>query len=256
MSKTILIIALFYFNFTFSQKSKIILQSNLKHNYAIGKDYYVEDAIDTTRLLFMGVIQITSSNQDALIVGGIHLLKTKTKELNGNGYRLKSFETKDTTIIMLFDIYFVPDKQVELIKINRLKNNIIVFNNIKDTLIRRLVVNETMYSFKRNKSILIETNNKNIQIKIDTAKTIRYNDRIKQEQLTEFLTVKPINTSALIYTGAAVTGGLIGIAVATTADVLMYKNLLPSREFLSNLNYNVGRVLIEIYPLDNKILIP
>lgn len=249
----VLFLLIFCTGFLFSQRSEVVLKSKITHNYALGYDYYIEDNIDTTKLFFMGVLKIVSGNQDVFIIEATHLLKIKAKELNGNSYKLKSFSKQDTTLTLLFDIYYAPENQVKLIKQSRLKDQIIVFNNIKDTLIRRLVVNDSMYSFNRSKYFLIDTKNKNVKIKIDSAKTVRYNDRIKPGQPVEFITVKASNNTALIYAAAAVTGGLVGIAVASTTQVLTNRQIIPSLEFLSNVNYITGRILMNIYPIDKQI---
>ena len=100
----------------FAQKSEIVFKSTVNHNYAIGNDYYVEDAVDTTRLLFMGIIKITCDNQDEFIADAQRILKTKAKEINGNCYKLKNFIIQESYISMLFDVYFAPETQVEIIK--------------------------------------------------------------------------------------------------------------------------------------------
>ena len=48
----------------FSQKTEVVFKSSITHNYVIGNDYYVEDNIDTNKLLFMGIIRITVNNLD------------------------------------------------------------------------------------------------------------------------------------------------------------------------------------------------
>ncbi len=239
--------------YSFSQRSEIIQRSAVKHNYAIGYDYYVEDNIDTTRLLFMGVIQITTGNSDVSLVSATHLLKTKAKEINGNSYKLKNFLKRDTTLILLFDIYYASENQVNLIKQSRLKNQVIVFNNIKDTLTRRLTINDSMYSFNRSKYLVIDTKNKNVKIRIDSATTVRYNDRIKPGQIAEFITVKANNNAALLYSAAGATAGLVGVVIVATAEGLINKHVKPSNEFLSNMNYLTGRILMNIYPMDTRI---
>lgn len=248
------VLFLFGVSSSFSQNAEIVLKSSYSHNYALGYCYYVEDNIDTSKLFFVGIVKITSSNQDARVVGATHLLKSKTKELNGNTYKLKSVVKQDTSLTMLFDIYFAPENQINIIKSSRLKNQIIVFNNIKDTLIRRLNINDSMYSFNRSNYLVIYTKNKNVKIKIDSGKVVRYNDLIKPGQSAEFITVKVNNSSkAVLYTTAIVTGGMVGFAVATTTESLINKQIIPSFEYLSNINYNTGRILMSIYKQDKQI---
>lgn len=248
------VLFLFGVSSSFSQNAEIVLKSAYSHNYALGYCYYVEDNIDTSKLFFVGIVKITSSNQDARVVGATHLLKSKTKELNGNTYKLKSVVKQDTSLTMLFDIYFAPENQINIIKSSRLKNQIIVFNNIKDTLTRRLNINDSMYSFNRSKYLVIYTKNKNVKIKIDSGKVVRYNDLIKPGHSAEFITVKVNNSSkAVLYTTAIFTGGMVGFAVATTTESLINKQIIPSFEYLSNINYNTGRILMSIYKQEKQI---
>lgn len=250
-----LVLVLLIHFYSFSQKAEVIQRSAVKHDYLVGYDYYVEDNIDTTRLLFMGVIQIVCGNSDVSLVSATHLLKSKAKQISGNSYRLKSFSKGDTSLVMLFDVYYASEKQIDLIRQNRLKNQLFVFNNIKDTLTRRLNINDSMYSFSRSKFLIINTNNKNVKIKIDSATTVRYNDRIKPGQIAEFITVKANNNAKLLYSTVGATSGLAGLAVVLTTEAMMNKQLFPSTEFLSNINYITGRILMSIYPKDKQITI-
>ena len=61
----------------FSQRSEVVFKSKASHNYAIGKQYYIEDAIDTSRLMFLATVKITSSNQDVFISKAHNLLEYK-----------------------------------------------------------------------------------------------------------------------------------------------------------------------------------
>jgi hypothetical protein len=110
-----------------------------------------------------------------------------------------------------------------------------------------------MYSFNRSKYLVIDTKNKNVKIKIDSATTVRYNDRIKPGQIAEFITVKANHNAALLYSAAGATAGMVGIAIVATTEALMNKHLKPSTEFLSNMNYLTGRILMTIYPMDKRV---
>ena len=241
--------------FLFSQKSKIIFQSNVKHNYAIGKDYYVEANIDTTKLFFMGVIEITTPNTDEIMVGANQLLKTKTKEINGNAYRLKNTHLHDTSIMMQFDVYYAPDKQIELIKANQLKGKIIVFNNFKDTLKRTIWVNNHKYSFVQNKRIEIATSlNKGLTLKLDTTENVGNNIIDGSNKATSrFYTVKLKDNQTPVIVGA-VLGGVVGALIAST--IVQKQKHIVENEKISKLNYNTGRILYELCPLDKEIIDP
>ncbi len=162
------------FNFAlYSQKSEVVFKSKIKHDYAVGNQFYLENNVDTNRLLFMGTIKITSSNQDILITNAVSLLKIKTNQLNGNVFKLKSFTKHDTTLNMLFDVYFAPFKQLDINDESKLKAKLYVFNNIKDSLQRRLNINNNNYNFKRTQCLEITPNVEKLEIKIDSAKKNR-----------------------------------------------------------------------------------
>lgn len=247
-----LILFLFITSFlsSFSQRSEVVFKSKVNHNYALGYDYYVEDYIDTSKLIFMGVLKIISSNQDILMVNSHQLLKTKTKELNGNSYKLKSFSKQDTTLTLLFDVYFAPDKQIDLIKKNRVKETIFVFNNIKDTIYRNLFVNNRAYLFKRNKHLeIFATGDNEFKLKLDSTNFVNQSNALSKNQDALFFTIKLKDNLAPALIGG-VLGGVIGAIVVSS---LANKYINPENETISKINYNTGRILKEIYPLDKLI---
>lgn len=254
----VLILLIFYNSFLFPQRSEIVFKSKASHNYAIGKLYYIEEAIDTSRLMFLATIKITSSNQDVFISKAHNLLEYKTKELTANSYKIKSFSSVDTTLIMLFDVYFSPDKQIELIKKNILNGKIILFNNIKDTIYRNVFVNDSCVYFLRKKhfSILSSRPQKDFSIRLvertDALEIL--SKTIKKENTALFYTIKLRDDSRAIpvIIGGAI-GGIIGSAIAAGTMELMNKNISPEHDRFSRLNYNLGRLLMEVYPLDKQM---
>ena len=237
---------------SFAQKSEVVFKSTVNHNYAIGNDYYVEDAIDTTRLLFMGIIKISCLNQDEIIAGAQQILKTKAKELNGNCYKVKNFILQESSISILFDVYFAPEKQIDLIKANSIIEKVIIYNNTKDTAIRPLIININTYCFSNNKRLEIFCPNKVVIIKLDTssAHTGGITELVPKKKKAIFFTIKLKDNLAPVIVGS-ILGGAVG-AVIAGAVVQKRKNKVEN-EFLSRLNYNTGRILMEIYPLDKQI---
>lgn len=244
--------------FCFSQKSELVFKSKNNHNYAIGKDYYVENNIDTARLMHMATIKIVSSNQDVFVFKAHNLLVIKVKEFNGNCYKLRSHSLADTTLTMLFDVYFASEKQQELMKQERVKEKIIVFNNIKDTIYRKIFLNKTPYDFARKGHL--EINNildKTVVMQLDTTFNEIEKEKMKKGQKASFCTIKlkQDSTPVPIAIGGAV-GGVIGAVLVASTMEMMNKNINPRFERFSNLSYNLGRILMEIYPLDKQISIP
>jgi hypothetical protein len=248
------ILILFSLSFTsFAQKSEIVFKSSIKHNYVIGNDYYVEDAIDTTRLLFMGIIKITCTNQDEFIADAQRILKTKAKELNGNCYKLKSFILLESSISLLFDVYFAPEAQVEIIKSYSLKDKIIIFNSIKSSASRLLIINSNKQYFSKNKRLEIFATTQ-VELNIDTT-GVPLNSKIKIVDMSKnkkvvFLTIKLRNDPAPAIVGGAI-GGAVGAIIGNS--VAKKRKDIIRNEFFSNINYNTGRILMVIYPLDKQI---
>ena len=238
---------------SFAQKSEIVFKSSVTHNYIVGNDYYIEDEIDTTRLLFMGTIKITCANQDEYIADAQRILKTKAKELNGNCYKLKNYILQESSISMLFDVYFAPEAQVEIVKSHSLKDKIIVFNSIKSTSSRLLIVNSSKHYFSKNKRLEIITTAQT-ELNLDTT-GVYLNSMIKTVEMSKnkkavFLTIKLKNDPAPAIIGGAI-GGVVGAMIGNSASQKR-KDLIRNESF-SNLNYNTGRILMEIYPIDKQI---
>jgi hypothetical protein len=202
----------------------------------------------------MGIIQIAVDNLDEFVADAQRVLKTKSKELNGNAYKLKHFVLQGTTLTLLFHVYFAPEKQVDLIKKNSVKEKIIVFNNTKDTLLRLIVINNDKQFFSYNKRIEINGAGKEATLTLDStnnwANTI---ELIKENKHARFFTIKLKDNIAPVIVGGAL-GGVVGAVIATAA-VQKRKNKIQN-EFFSSLNYNTGRILMEIYPLDKQFTLP
>lgn len=250
----ILCFFVFISNSVFSQKSEVVFRSLITHNYVIGNDYYVEDNIDTNKLLFMGIIQITVDNLDEFVADAQRVLKTKSKELNGNAYKLKHYVLQGTTLTLLFDVYFASEKQVDLIKRNSIKEKIIVFNNSKDTLQRLIIINNDKQFFAFNKRIEINGAGKEATLTLDsTVNWVNTVALIKEKKHARFFTIKLKDNLTPVIVGGAL-GGVVGAVIASGA-VQKRKNKVQN-EFFSSLNYNTGRILMEIYPLDKQITLP
>ena len=238
--------------YSFSQKAEIIQRSSFKHNYAIGYCYYVEDNIDTAKLFFMGVIKTISSNKDEFIAPAITLLNSKTKELNGNAYKLKNHYAQDTTLTLMFDVYFAPEKHIELMKTASIKEKIVIFNNIKDSVNRTIIVNSAAYYFPRNKHFEIMTFDKDINLKLENDSAFKgTTERVRKNKKAVFLTIKRKNVAAAVATGGAI-GGIVGAVIAYEI-VEGYPRNNSKNEVFTQLNYNTGRILMSLYPVYQQI---
>lgn len=242
--------------FSFSQKSEIVYVSKASHDYVVGKSYYIEDAVDTSKLMFMGTIRITSSNQDVFILKAHHLLAFKTKDLNANCYKLKSFSLIDTTLTMFFDVYFAPENQISLIKKSRVKERFIYFNNIKDTSYRTVFINNQAYSFSRKRHIQFSNViNREICFQLDTASIETKCKMMDKGEDAFFYSIKIKENTAVYFLAVGGAPVLVAAAVAATAVALANKYVNPNQEKFTNISYSLGRLLMEIYHLDKEVIL-
>lgn len=251
----VLFLLSFYSGFCFSQTSDVVYKSKASHNYAIGRNYYIEDVIDTSKLMFIATIKITSSNQDIFISKAHNLLVYKAKDLNANSYKLKSFSSFDTTLVMLFDVYFAPEHQINLIVKNRIKERFVYFNNIKDTIFRTVFLNDQAYSFSRKKHIQFSNViNREVCFQLDTASREKKCKKMSAGEDAFFYSVKIKENTGIYFT--PIGGGLpvfLVAAAATSAVALANKYINPNQEKFTNITYNLGRILMELYPLDKEV---
>ncbi len=254
MTRFFVLFFIFLVDVSLAQRAEIIQRTSFSHDYVVGYSYYVEDNIDTARLFFLGIVKTVSSNRDDFASSVISRLNSKTKDLNGNAYKLKTFEMKDTTLTMFFDIYFAPEKHIDLMKINAVKEKIIIFNNTKDTSQRKLVINNKSYYFPRNKHFEIFTYNKDINLKLEVDSSFSgTTENISKNKKALFLSIKKKNTDTPVLIGGAI-GGLVGAVIAKEISEGYPRNN-PDNEVFSQLNYNTGRILMNIYQLDKLISI-
>lgn len=233
-------IFLFYTLSFFSQKSQVIENKNLNHNYALGKVYYIEDSLDTRNLLYAGKISIITGIRNQVISASLQRLEYRAKEINANSYKLDSFTIKDTTINMVFDCYFIGEKQAKINLKQRLKNQIFISNNVFDTLTRSLVVNSKLIKFKCN-------NYFSYSFDKDTIISIKTNIE-SEEVFNKDLTY---NDNAYFYTIGYKKNYTIG-ALPYLVWYLTNKYALHNFERFYKLDYNSGRLLFEIYNRYNK----
>ncbi len=239
---------------SFSQKAEITYRSAFKHEYAIGYIYYVEDNIDTSRLFFVGIVEVISSRKDEYVPPAISLLNSKTKQLNGNAYKLKSYRSFDTTLILTFDVYFASEKSIELMKLYGSKQKIVIFNNVKDSINRILVINNKSFSFPKNKRFEILTSGKDVNLKLENDTVFKgTNENVGKNKRAVFLTIKKKNIAAAIATGGAI-GGVVG-AIVTKEIVEGYPRNNSDIEIFTPLNYNTGRILMNLYSLHQQITV-
>jgi hypothetical protein len=246
--------------YSFSQRAEIIHQSSFKHEYAIGYSYYVEDNIDTSRLFFMGVVKTISSQRSEFLGDAISLLNSKTKQLNGNAYKLKTFSFQDTTLTLTFDVYFASEKYIALMKKSGVKEKIIVFNSSKDSVDRLIVVNKIPYYFPKEKRIEVLTCDEDVNLKLQNDTAFKgITENIHKSKKAVFLTISKKDVAKIIAIGGTV-GGSMGGVIGGVVGVVVAKEIAEGyprnnsdNEVFNQLNYNTGRVLMNLYPLHQQI---
>jgi hypothetical protein len=243
----LVLVLLISFN-SFSQKCEIVQRSSFKHDYAIGFTYYVEDNIDTSKLFFVGLVKTTSSSRNEFVNPAITCLNSKTKELKGNAYKLKSYSLIDTTLVLVFDVYFASEKHISLMKAGGIKEKIILLNNDRDSVERTLVVNNKSYIIPNHKHFELSSFTKHVTLKLQNDSIYRgtsYNSQKNKRAV--FLTIKKKDVVAAVKTGAAI-GGVVGALVAREIAEGYPRNN-DKNEIFEELNYNTGRILMNLYPV-------
>ena len=228
----------------FSQKSEILVNKYLKHNYPIGNVYIIEKETDINKLLFAGEISIVTGKKSLTVKNALQRLEFKCKEVNANSYKLKSFQIIDTTLSMIFNAYFINEVQAKEMKSHKITKHLFIFHNSFDTIIRRIMINESsiiLYpdsivnvNFPYKRKIILKTSN-------------------VSEQLIE-KKLKSNNEACFISLGFKknyFSGG-----IPYTIWYLNNKYNLHTFETFYNLDYNTGRLLIDIYPTMKQISIP
>jgi hypothetical protein len=246
--------------YAFSQRAEIIQQSSFKHEYAVGYSYYVEDNIDTSKLFFMGVVKTISSQKNEFLGDAVGLLNSKTKQLNGNAYKLKTFSFQDTTLTLTFDVYFASEKHIALMKKSGIKERIVLFDDTKDSTNRMLVVNKTPYYFPKNKRVEVLAHDEDVNLKLQNDSAFKgVTESIRSSKKAIFLTITRKDLVKVIAIGGAV-GGSVGGVVGSLVGVVIAKEIAEGyprnnsdNEIFNQLNYNTGRILMNLYPLHQQI---
>ena len=240
----ILLLLLFCCLNGFSQKSEILVNKNLKHNYPVGTVYILEQETDISRLLFAGEISLITGKKALTIKSALQRIEYRCKEINANSYKLKSFQVVDTTLSMIFDAYFINEPQVKTLKTQRVKNNLYIFHSSFDSIIRKISINDFEVNLYQDSVFnLALLNNRKIVLK--TSKL--------SEQLIE-KNFKTDNDAYFMCLGAKknyISGG-----IPYAIWYLNNKYNLHSFETFYNLDYNTGRLLIDIYKTTKQISIP
>lgn len=218
-----------------------MLNKNLNHPYVIGKIYYIENQVDTSKLLYAGEISLETGLNSLVVAAGLQRLEFRCKEINANSYKLKSHSIKDTTLTMIFSAYFIGEKMAERMKQHHIQNRLFVTNNIYDTLNRTLIVNEEDLRFSCNGFVQFDVNtDSTIVLKTNIESTQDYKVKVKQNQDAVFLTIGFKKNYSY---------GLIPY----TVWYLSNRYALHTFERFYKLDYNTGRVLVEIFPEAKQI---
>lgn len=140
---------------------------------------------------------------------------------------------------------------------NKISGKIILFNNIKDTILRTVYVNDSCTSFLRKKHLSISASTEqSISLRLVKRKDALeiLTKKIDKDNNALFYTIKLRDDSRAtpVMVGGAV-GGVLGALLVAGTMQLMNKNTDPEYDRFSRLSYNLGRTLMEIYPIDKQI---
>jgi len=128
MKKLEALLFLFLSHFSFSQKIEVVKESGFKHNYAIGWFFFIEDAIDTSRLNYVGTLRFSCERNIFVLSQMLDKLKFKAKELGANSFRPRSIVTNDNLISIESDVYFSGENHLKQNEAAKKRNCAYLFN--------------------------------------------------------------------------------------------------------------------------------
>lgn len=228
----------------FSQKSEILINKSLHHNYPIGTVYIIEKPTDKSRLLFAGEISIITGKKCLTIKSALQRLEYRCKEINANSYTLKSFQIVDTTLSMIFEAYFINESQVKVMNSQKIKNNLFVFHSSFDTIMRRIEVNENEINLYPDSIACISiTSNRNF-----IFKTSKFSEQLIEKSVK--------SNKEAFFTCIGLKKNYFSGGIPYAIWYLNNKYNLHSFETFYNLDYKTGRLLLDVFPTMKQISIP
>ncbi len=228
----------------FSQKSKILINNNIKHNYPLGRVYIIEKPFDTSKLLFAGEVSIETGTRCDRIQASLQRLEFRCKEISSNSYKLKSYQIVDTTLSMIFSCYFINEVQAQQMKLQKVNKQLFILHSSYDTLVRKIVINGKTVSLYQDSIISISVQNKcNLILKTAQESEQPINKKLNADKEAMF-----------IYIGFKKNYFYGAIPVA--AWYLTNKFILHTFETFYDLDYNTGRLLLDLFPIAKEISIP
>jgi hypothetical protein len=242
--RTVLPILILVFKtlFFYSQKTQVLNESGFRHDYVVSSLQFIENPVDTPRLKYIATLQITGEQTHLLTVAGwFDLIKVKAKELGANSYLVEDYFEDEFSVNLKIRLYFAGENFIKANKLKRKTNSIFVFNQTrynKDT--ASFYLNDKYIQFEPKKfyafacdiakPYYLATNESNI-----TATKILF----KKERAASFFIV-PASKRSFVVNASALNPNSMGVAIYGVAITFR-------RNSAYELNYEVGRLLMEVY---------
>jgi len=114
-----------------AQKTKIIHQSNFKHNYVLQRAVYLEELKDTVSCKYIATLNASSPNHALYLMEVVNLVGMRSKELGGNVFFIDSYSISDSTVNLKIKIWYAFKKVFDLNTIKTHKDKLIIFSYLK-----------------------------------------------------------------------------------------------------------------------------
>jgi hypothetical protein len=226
----------------YSQTVTVIEQSGYKHDYALVSLQFIEDAKDTSRLKYIATVSLSDKQTHLLGAGGfLGLLQIKAKELGANCYLVSGFSENETLVDLQVKLFFAGQRYIKANKLKADMNSAYVFNQTRfsnDTASFYLNSEKVNFDPKKYFTVKMEPG-KTYYIATNENKMTSKKISLKKPGESTFFIV-PASKKTIILTNIALSPPNTGMSI--NGVYIYFKRNSPYK-----LNYEVGRLLMEIY---------
>jgi len=244
---------------SFAQKVELVHRSSFRHNYAVGRFVYIEEAADTSRLKYIATLRIHQDNYPYIVSNFVERFKTEAKDMGGNCFRLAAYEEKDSSVTLTIRTYFAPEKFFGENEKKQNKDKIYIFSSERRAGFEQyFYLNDSLRTFSSLHYFMLNPADKDlVKIAAYKAKTPfgknprGYNFKAGKE--SRFLVVGSHLPEANGFIKALAVVATVGLvsAVASTGGTgaPVYVPLTRSNESkgIASLPYTSGRILVDMY---------
>jgi len=223
----------------YSQHLAVIHNSGYKHDYVVGKLFYLEDIKDTSKLHYIATLQITDVNytHKMYIVNWFDLIEPKAVEMGANTFKLSKYETKDSLGILTVKIYFGGEKFLKENDLKKKKDSVFIFDFHSTKHISAFYLNGEGKSFKTKNYFAFKIE-KDQLCSISLSKTPQYFSLSPGQTATFLFFLEKEFTPRRKFDTTRRTWKAYGI---------WPNRLPPDEDLVAEMDYILGRLVLDMY---------